>query len=84
MAQGAAMAIEDAAVLSRCLADVDRDSLPNALAIYEATRKPRTTRVQLPSRTNMWLKSVTDTAWVYSYNAWEAALTTETVSTAEG
>jgi salicylate hydroxylase/6-hydroxynicotinate 3-monooxygenase len=81
MAQGAAMAIEDAAILSRCLAGVDRESLPNALAIYEATRKPRTSRVQLTSRANTWLRNITDTAWVYGYNAWEAPLATETVRT---
>ena len=35
MAQGAAMAIEDAAILSRCLAGVDRDGVADALQRYE-------------------------------------------------
>jgi salicylate hydroxylase len=44
LAQGAAMAIEDAAVLAACL---DRNpDLPAALRAYEASRLPRTTRVQ--------------------------------------
>src|SRR5712672_4044228 len=74
MAQGAAMAIEDAAILSRCLAGVDRDGMAHALATYEATRKERTARVQLTSRQNSWGKGVTDVDWVYGYNAWTAPL----------
>ena len=45
MAQGAAMAIEDAAVLSRCLKNIDRAGVPEGLRRYEATRKPRTSRI---------------------------------------
>jgi len=74
MAQGAAMAIEDAAVLSRCLKGVDRDGVSDAFRRFEATRKPRTSRVQLSSRTNTWLKSPTDPNWVYSYDAWNEPL----------
>ena len=74
MAQGAAMAIEDAAILSRCLGGVDRDGVADALARYEATRKARTARMQLTSRQNSWGKGVTDADWVYGYNAWEAPL----------
>ncbi|GKQ55072.1 FAD-dependent monooxygenase [Bradyrhizobium sp. Ce-3] len=74
MAQGAAMAIEDAAVLSRCLAGVDRDSVSDAFRRFEATRKPRTSRVQASSRTNTWLKTPTDPDWVYGYDAWNTPL----------
>jgi 6-hydroxynicotinate 3-monooxygenase len=74
MAQGAAMAIEDAAVLSRCLKGVDRDGVAHAFRRFEATRKERTSRVQLSSRTNTWLKGPTNPDWVYSYDAWEAPL----------
>jgi 6-hydroxynicotinate 3-monooxygenase len=79
MAQGAAMAIEDAAVLSRCLANdgkdgVDRDGVASALKRYETNRKERTARVQLTSRQNAWGKGATDVDWVYSYNAWDAPL----------
>lgn len=50
MAQGAAMAIEDAAVLTNCLsADTD---LLRALQRYENLRKLRTTRIQRGSRRN--------------------------------
>ena len=74
MAQGAAMAIEDAAVLSRCLKGVDRDGVPEAFRRFEATRKPRTSRVQLRSRTNTWLRDETDPNWVYEYDAWTTPL----------
>jgi 6-hydroxynicotinate 3-monooxygenase len=74
MAQGAAMAIEDAAVLSRCLEGIDRSGVPDALRRFEATRKPRTSRVQLNSRTNSWLREPTDPDWVYGYDAWTTPL----------
>lgn len=74
MAQGAAMAIEDAAVLARCLAGADRDGVPDAFRRFEATRKDRTARVQATSRTNTWLRERTDPGWLYGYDAWEAPL----------
>jgi salicylate hydroxylase len=50
LAQGAAMAIEDAAVLATCL---DRNpDVPAALRTYEASRLPRTTRVQRDASRN--------------------------------
>ncbi len=74
MAQGAAMAIEDGAVLARCLEGADRSGVATALRRYERNRQERTARVQLTSRQNIWGKGVTDTDWVYGYNAWEAPL----------
>jgi salicylate hydroxylase len=50
MAQGAAMAIEDAAVLSRCLAT--GDSIEASLLRYDSLRRRRTARIQLGSRRN--------------------------------
>jgi len=74
MAQGAAMAIEDAAVLSRCLDGVEREGLGNAFRRFEATRRERTTRVQETSRANIWLRERTDASWVYGYDAWTVPL----------
>ena len=74
MAQGAAMAMEDAAVLSRCLDGIERDGVAHAFRRFEASRKQRTTRVQQTSRTNTWLKDKTDTDWVYAYDAWTVPL----------
>jgi 6-hydroxynicotinate 3-monooxygenase len=74
MAQGAAMAIEDAAVLSSCLENVDRTVVADAFRRFEATGKPRTSRMQLSSRTNTWLRDKTDPDWVHGYDAWTAPL----------
>jgi salicylate hydroxylase/6-hydroxynicotinate 3-monooxygenase len=74
MAQGAAMALEDAVILSRCLAGIERGGASAALQRYAATRRERTSKVQLTSRQNIWGKGVTDTDWVYGYNAWTAPL----------
>jgi salicylate hydroxylase/6-hydroxynicotinate 3-monooxygenase len=74
MAQGAAMAIEDSAVLARCLEGVEREGVADALRRFETTRKDRTSRVQGTSRTNTWLKDKTDADWVYAYNAWTTPL----------
>jgi len=74
MAQGAAMAIEDAAVLSRCLDGVDRGGVANAFRRFEATRKARTERIQQTSRANTWLSGKTDADWVYGYDAWTVPL----------
>ena len=74
MAQGATMAFEDAAILSRCLDGIDRSGVANAFRRFEATRKPRTSQVQLGSRTNTWLRNETNPDWVYGYDAWTAPL----------
>ena len=48
MAQGACQAIEDAAVLARCLDGVDPEprSISRSLAMYQSTRIERATRIQ--------------------------------------
>src|SRR5258705_9444123 len=74
MAQGAAMAIEDAAVLSRCLDGVELEGVANAFRRFEATRKARTARIQETSRANIWLSGKTDADWVYGYDAWTVPL----------
>lgn len=74
MAQGACMALEDAAVLARCLDGVQPGHVPAALERYEGTRRERTTRVQRGSRGNEWLKAGGNAAWVYGYDAWQVPL----------
>jgi salicylate hydroxylase len=51
LAQGAAMAIEDAAVLARCLASPGSDPEPG-MRRYEAIRRARVRRVQQEARAN--------------------------------
>jgi salicylate hydroxylase/6-hydroxynicotinate 3-monooxygenase len=75
MAQGGATAIEDAAVLARCLAAVQGEDIEGALRRYEAHRKPRTSLVQAISSANTWMREgSSDTAWLYGYDAWHADL----------
>lgn len=74
MAQGAASALEDAAILARCLDGVTQDGLARALRRYEATRKPRTSRIQRVSSLNDMEKIKATIDSVYSYDAWSAPL----------
>jgi len=74
LAQGAATVIEDAAVLSRCLDGVDADGVERAFRRYELSRKDRTSRIQLTSRQNTWMRERTDPGWVYGYDAWRVPL----------
>jgi len=80
MAQGAAMAIEDAVVLARCLHGASVEHLPAALARYERARIARTTAMQDVSRANTFLRNDNpDTATlpveeVYRYDPWTVDL----------
>jgi salicylate hydroxylase/6-hydroxynicotinate 3-monooxygenase len=75
MAQGAATSIEDAAILSRCLAEAKSDDIEAALQRYEAHRKPRTSRIQAISSANTWMqKGEQDTSWLYGYDAWNVPI----------
>jgi 2-polyprenyl-6-methoxyphenol hydroxylase-like FAD-dependent oxidoreductase len=75
MAQGAATSIEDAAVLARCLDEVECQDIEGAFRRYEAHRKPRTSRIQAISSANTWMKGGDDdTSWLYGYDAWTAPL----------
>jgi 6-hydroxynicotinate 3-monooxygenase len=69
MAQGAAMAIEDAAVLARCLVQYRGDDYAKGFACYEATRIPRTRTVHEISMQNNFLREPSDPTWVFGYDA---------------
>ena len=78
----AATLIEDAAVLARCLAEVDGDDLEGAFTRYEAHRKPRTSRIQAISSANTWMKGGNDdTSWLHGYDAWSVPLIAEPTAT---
>ncbi len=75
MAQGAATAIEDAAILARCIAESE-ENVQEAFRRYEAHRKPRTSRIQAISSANTWMQGGDqDTSWLYGYDAWNVPLT---------
>jgi 6-hydroxynicotinate 3-monooxygenase len=72
MAAGGAMAVEDAAILSRCLAIFEDTT--EAFRCYERTRIPRVAEVQRISVENSWMRGPTDTDWFYCYDPCAAML----------
>jgi len=87
MAQGAATALEDAAILARCLEGVDAANWPAALQRYEQARMPRASRIQGLSNLNKrnWMridpdapdagvKQKAEPDWVYGYDSCSAPL----------
>jgi 6-hydroxynicotinate 3-monooxygenase len=74
MAQGACMAIEDAAILMRSLVETGLDDYEEAFKIYENSRKERATKVQTISNANTWFKTQEDPHWLFSYDALTAEL----------
>jgi 6-hydroxynicotinate 3-monooxygenase len=69
MAAGAAMAIEDAAVLARCIAEIGTHDPSESFAWYEASRKPRIAQVHAISQVNTWLRLPVDPSWLFCYDA---------------
>jgi len=67
MASGAGMAMEDAAVLARCLVKLDDHSA--AFALYQTSRMARVTKVRRVSAENSFLRHPTDPTWVFGYDA---------------
>ena len=74
MAQGACMAIEDAAILARCLEETGASDYETAFSLYEGTRKDRATKVQEVSNGNTFLLKQEDPVWVYGYDAYAEPL----------
>ena len=82
MAQGSAMAIEDAVILARCVEDFDDPEV--ALSRYRAVRRERTARVILQSRAQTGLyqrlsgnkkrQRAASTDWVYGFDATNCAI----------
>ncbi|KAG6811471.1 hypothetical protein H0H92_007243 [Tricholoma furcatifolium] len=60
-AQGAAMAVEDAAVLGNLLSHIPkRSDLPRLLRAYEQLRHPRTSEMQYAARANQFMYHIPD------------------------
>ncbi|WP_353194156.1 FAD-dependent monooxygenase [Pusillimonas noertemannii] len=74
MAQGAGMAIEDAAMLVRCLQETGLDNHEAAFQLYKANRSERATRVQRVSKQNSWLRFGEDPSWCFGYDVFEVPL----------
>ncbi|WP_459616272.1 FAD-dependent monooxygenase [Bordetella sp. 2513F-2] len=74
MAQGAAMAIEDAAMLARVFQQVGLDDHALAFRLYEDNRAERAGRVQRVSHDNTWLRTNEDPDWCFGYDVFEVPL----------
>ena len=72
MAAGGAMALEDAAILSRCLARFD--DAASAFSAYEATRIDRVALVQEISIANTWMRGPHEGDWFFGYDPLPADL----------
>jgi 6-hydroxynicotinate 3-monooxygenase len=66
MAAGGAMAIEDAAVLSRCISQFADPA--TSFARYAAVRIPRVAEIQRISIENTWMHGATETDWFFAYD----------------
>lgn len=73
MGQGAALAMEDAVVLSRSLLD-GSDDVTRAIERFESARIERTSTVQRISEANTWGRRGEDTSWLYGYDAWSTPI----------
>ncbi|MDB5992265.1 MAG: 6-hydroxynicotinate 3-monooxygenase [Herbaspirillum sp.] len=74
MAQGAAMAIEDAAMLTRCFKEVGFSDYTTAFELYQANRAERAGRVQLVSHNNTWLRTNENPDWCFGYDVFNVPL----------
>jgi 6-hydroxynicotinate 3-monooxygenase len=66
MGAGGAAAIEDGAILSRCLATYETQQ--DAFRVYEDVRVERVGHVQRISLENSWMRGPTETEWFYCYD----------------
>jgi 6-hydroxynicotinate 3-monooxygenase len=74
MAQGAAQSLEDAMIMSRCLARFGFEDVAGAWRTFEAHRRARTAQIQVTSHRNVWMRGRTDGGWLYDYDACSAPL----------
>ncbi|WP_066122073.1 FAD-dependent monooxygenase [Bordetella ansorpii] len=74
MAQGAAMAIEDAAMLTRIFQQAGLSDHEAAFRLYEANRAERAGRVQKVSHDNTWLRTNENPDWCFGYDVFDVPL----------
>jgi hypothetical protein len=68
------MAIEDGAMLARCLKEVGAHNHELAFALYEANRAERASKVQRISHDNTWLRTNEDPSWCFGYDVFNVPL----------
>ncbi len=77
MGQGAAMALEDAVILFRCICHYPEEDVFSAFSLYQSIRYNRTKRVKLESDKHEWMRHGSDAEWVFGYDAVTTPLTDE-------
>ena len=75
MAQGAAQAMEDAAILTRCFQTYGVQNSDQVTTAYQATRETRVREIHAQSHANRWMRSAKDANWLYGYDPFNAPLT---------
>lgn len=73
MGQGGGMAVEDAAMLVRCLRHADGDVEP-AFRLYESNRFARTSRLKRDSEADEWGHGKIEHRWLYGYEVLRAPI----------
>ncbi|MGH7071910.1 MAG: FAD-dependent monooxygenase [Acetobacteraceae bacterium] len=69
LGQGGGMAVEDAAILVRCLESVHGQDPALAFRLYETNRFERTAKAQRKSQEDEWGRGKMDHEWLYGYDA---------------
>jgi 6-hydroxynicotinate 3-monooxygenase len=76
MGQGAAMAMEDAAMLVRCIEHCRGENSQAIFSLYEAQRVERTSKVQSISQGNDWMRTGGDAGWLLGYHVMDIPVVT--------
>lgn len=78
MGQGGGMAVEDAAIITRCLESVEGNDPEQAFRLYEENRFERTSKLQHDSETDAWSYGQMQHEWLYGYDVMNAPIDTLT------
>jgi 6-hydroxynicotinate 3-monooxygenase len=68
LGQGGGMAIEDAAMIMRCLEYVEGEDIELAFRLYEANRFERASRAQREARRDEFGRGKIDQEWLYGFD----------------
>ena len=82
--QGAAMAMEDAAMLVRCIQHTDGEDPVAAVALYRSLRFERTTRVKIAADEHHWWRPGRDFDWLLGYDVFEEPLVSRAPPATDG
>ncbi|HEX6793886.1 MAG TPA: FAD-dependent monooxygenase, partial [Casimicrobiaceae bacterium] len=74
MGQGGGMAVEDAAMLVRCLEATNGQDVEGAFRVYEFNRFARTSRLKRDSEADEWGRGRIEHQWLYGYDVVRAPI----------